>query len=222
MEMLDTALDDIVALVEAHRACAGGKRLKAIQHELAAGADAYAAIIVASARGEVTQERIERARSEAQAAMPKAWRARRDLTRLVEQRRLPLDLVRDDLRELMSLALQCRAGVAAFGVSDRFDTAAAEPLANKLEVELREAVLTYLARVRDAIGDPGDSDFARVARKAAAELLAKVEPRAAELAKLEEAGVERSGTDQAVVAEGLTTPLRRMAREWATVDAPQQ
>jgi hypothetical protein len=218
MEMLDTALDDIVALVEAHRACADGERLKAMQHELAAGADAYAAVIVASARGEVTQERIERARSEAQAAMPKAWKARRDLARRVEQRRLPLDLVRDDLRELMSLALSCRAGVAAFGTSDRFDAAAAEPLANKVEVELREAVLVYLARVRDAAGDPGDSDFARVARKAAAEFLAKVEPRAAELAKLEEAGAERSGTAQSVVSDGLTTPLRRMAREWGMAD----
>jgi hypothetical protein len=208
MESLDTALDDIVALLEAHRACADVDRLKAIQHELAAGADAYAAIIVASARGDVSQERIERARSEAQAAMPKAWRARSELARRVEQRRLPLDLVRDDLRELMSLALRCRAGVAAFGASDHFDAAAAEPLANKLEVELREALLT----------DPGDSDFARVARKAAAELLAKVEPRAAELAKLEEDGAQRSGTAQAVVSEGLTTPLRRMAREWAAAD----
>jgi hypothetical protein len=226
MEMLDKALDDIVGLVEALRACGDAgrlsllplddERIKALRRELSAAAAAYAAVVLAAARGEVTSERVERAREEAQAAMPGAWRQRKDLARLVEQQRLPLELVRDDLRELLSLALQCRAGMAAFA-SPSFDTGAAEPLANKVLVEVREAVLIYLSTVRDAGGQPGYPEFGQTARRAAGEVLEKIVARAAELAKLEQDGAERAGTGQNTLADGVVRPLRKMVEQWTAV-----
>jgi hypothetical protein len=223
MQLLDTALDDIVGLVEAYRACASTQDgatdagLAAIRSELGAAADAYAAVVLASAGGQLPQERIDRAREEAAAAMPGAWRRRKDLARRVEAARgarTDLDLVRDDLRELAGLSLQCRAGVAAFGTSPHYDSAAAEPVANKVLVELREATLTYLARVRDAGGTPGYPEFAQGARKAAAETIEKVVPRVAELAELEAAGAARAGATQDVIGSGLAAPMRKIAREW--------
>jgi hypothetical protein len=222
-QVLDTALDDIVGLVEAYRACsstdhdAADAMPAAIRRELGAAADAYAAVLLASAGGELSQERIERAREEAAAAMPAAWRRRKELARRVEAAReqhMDLELVRDDLRELAELSVQCRAGVAAFGTSPHYDSAAAEPLANKVLVELREATLTYLARVREAAGTPGYPEFAQGARKAAAEAIEKVVPRVAELADLEAAGAARAGLTQDVIGSRLAAPMRRIAREW--------
>jgi hypothetical protein len=170
---------------------------------------------MASSRGDVTPSRIDRARQEARAAMKGAWRRRADLARLVNQKRLRLDLVRDDLRELIGLSLQCRAGVAAFDASPQFDSAAAEPLANKVLVDLREATLTYLARVREAASeDTGYPDFAQGARRAAAEMLDKVVERAAELERLERDAADRSGTPHSVLANGLVSPARKIARDW--------
>jgi hypothetical protein len=223
-QLLDTALDDIVGLVEAYRACvstdnqAADAALAAVRRELGAAADAYAAVVLASAGGELPQERIERARQEAAAAMPTAWRRRKELAKRVEAARgqhMDLELVRDDLRELAGLSLQCRAGVAAFGTSPHYDAAAAEPVANKVLVELREATLTYLARVRDADGTPGYPEFDRGARKAAAETIEKVVPRVAELAELEAAGAARAGAPQDLIGSGLAAPMRKIAREWA-------
>ena len=232
MEMLDTALDDLTGLVEAYRATTDEQRtsplrsnadeLRALQREIGAGANAYAAVTMASARGDVNQARIDRARQEAQAAMEGAWRRRSDLARLVEQQRLPLGLVRDDLRELIGLSLQCRAGVAAFDTSPLFDAAAAEPLANKVLVDLREATLTYLARVRETeSADAAYPDFAQGARRAAADLLEKIVDRAAELERLEKDGAERDGTPTSpgMLADGLVSPLRKIVRDWTSADA---
>jgi hypothetical protein len=229
-QLLDTALDDIVGLVEAYRACTSTEHkaadvvLAAIRRELSAAADAYAAVVLASAGGELPQERIERAREEAAAAMPAAWRRRKELAKRVEAargQRMDLELVRDDLRELAGLSLQCRAGVAALGTSRHYDSAAAEPLANKVLIELREATLTYLARVRDAGGTPGYPEFAQGARKAAAETIEKVVPRVAELAELEAAGAARAGGTQDVIRSGLAAPMRKIAREWVAAATEQ-
>jgi hypothetical protein len=228
--LLDTALDDIVGLVEAYRACASTENraadavLAAIRRELGAAADAYAAVVLASAGGELPHERIERAREEAAAVMPAAWRRRKELAERVEAARgrgMDLDLVRDDVRELAGLSLQCRAGLAAFGASPHYDFAAADPVANKVLIELREATLTYLARVRDAGGTPGYPEFAQGARKAAAETIEKLVPRVAELAELEAAGAERAGAPQDVIGSGLAAPMRKIAREWVVAATEQ-
>jgi hypothetical protein len=222
-QALDMALDDIVGLVEAYRACTSTDHgtadaaLAGIRRELGAAADAYAAVVLASAGGDLSHERIKRAREEAAAAMPAAWRRRKELAKRVEASRgqhMNLELVRDDLRELVGLSMQCRAGVAAFGTSQHYDSAAAQPVANKVLIELREATLTYLARVRDAGGAPGYPEFAQGARKAAAEAIAKVVPRVAELAELEATGAARAGATQDVIGSGLAAPMRKIAREW--------
>jgi hypothetical protein len=125
-----------------------------------------------------------------------------------------LEPVRDDLRELAGLSLQCRAGVAAFETSPHYDSAAAQPVANKVLVELREAPLTYLVRVRATERTPGYPEFAQGARKAAAETIEKVVPRVAELAELEAACAARAGAPQDLIGSGLAAPMRKIAREW--------
>jgi hypothetical protein len=217
MEKLDTALDDLIGLLEAHRAAGDDARpsslrrsrdtLKTLRRELGAAADAYAAVVMASSGGSVTPERLKRARDEARAALESAWGKRKELARMVEHARLPMNEERDDLRALLSLSLQCRAAIAAF------DAVASDAGTNKVLVELRAATLAYQSRLRESDGDVA------AARKAAAQVLDKARPHAEALARLQPAAAEPGGIEQTMVAEGVSGPLGALVRAW-TAESP--
>ena len=149
MDPLETALDDLDGLLEAYRALADDSRsselrrspdgLKQLQRETAAAADAYAATLIATGNGDVTAQRIDKCRQQAQAEMKDAVAKQKELAALVNQRRLPSAAVREDVKQLVTLSLHCRAAVAA--LAPTVDKRAAEALANKVLVELREATL---------------------------------------------------------------------------------
>src|SRR5262245_44212904 len=153
MEKLETALDDLDGLFEAFRALANAGSSSALvrnaqdrgklQRELAGAADAYTTILIASARGDVDSQRINRCRKQAQAKMPTAIARQKALASLVQESRLPATEVREDVRKLVTLSLHCRAAISA--LAPTVDRRAADALANKVLVELRDATLQYLA-----------------------------------------------------------------------------
>jgi hypothetical protein len=159
---LEAALDDLDGLFEASRALADeGRRsklvrnkvaVKALRHELAAAADGYATTMIATLHGDLDWKRIRKCRKVALAAMPTAAARQKDLASLVSEKRLPSANIRDDLRQLITLSLHCRAALDALGPT--VDKRAAEAIGNKVLVELREITLMYLASVRQA-GDGG-------------------------------------------------------------------
>ena len=115
--------------------------------------------------------------------------------------------VREDVKQLVTLSLHCRAAVAA--LAPTVDKRAAEALANKVLVELREATLTYLARARDS----GDGDSAKP-RAAVVAMLEKTGDHAAELAKLApDAGGEGESLGN-VLAKDVDALLHKTALEW--------
>lgn len=220
MEKLETALDDLDGLWEAYRALSDDARrgsfrrdpdgLRSLQREIAAAADAYGATLVASARGDVTTKRIAKCRKDAQARMKGALARQQELASLVNQRRLPAERSRDDVKQLVTLSLRCRAGVAALTASPAVDTKAAEALANKVLVALREATLLYLASARDS----GDADGVKP-RAAVVGWLEKTGGHAAELAKLEQDAAQRSETSKNDPAKELNALLHKTVRDWA-------
>ncbi len=215
---LDTALDDLDGLLEASRVLADDTRksvlrrnaeaLSALRHELAAAADAYAATLISSAKGDLDGKRIRKCRQHAQARMPLAWARQKELAALVAQQRWASPALRDDLRQLVTLSLQCRSAIAA--LAPTVDRRAAEAIANKVLVELHDAVLLYLARARDA----GDGETTRP-RAAVVSHLERTERHAAELLTL---GPESRG-DAGSLGFALTTDtvglLHRTALAWA-------
>ena len=217
MDPLETALDDLDGFLEAYRALADDSRsselrrspdgLKQLQRETAAAADAYAATLIATGNGDVTAQRIDKCRQQAQAEMKDAVAKQKELAALVTQRRLPSAAVREDVKQLVTLSLHCRAAVAA--LAPTVDKRAAEALANKVLVELREATLTYLARARDS----GDGDSAKP-RAAVVAMLEKTGGHAAELAKLApDAGGEGESLGN-VLAKDVDALLHKTALEW--------
>jgi hypothetical protein len=166
---LEAALDDLDGLFEAFRAIGDeGRRsklvrnkvaVKALKHELAAAADVYATTMVATLHGEFDRTRIRKCRKVALAAMPTAAARQKELASLVSEKRLPSADIRNDLRQLITLSLHCRAALDALGPT--VDKRAAGAIGNKVLVELREITLMYLASVRQ-VGD-GATDKPRSA-----------------------------------------------------------
>lgn len=221
MEKLETALDDLDGLLELYRALSDDARtgrlrggavapLKELRRNVAAAADAYAATLMASSGGEVTAQRIAKCRKNAEAAMKAALARQKELAALVHQQRLPPEPVREDVKQLVTLSLQCRAGVAALAASPVLDTKAADAIANKVLVDLREATLVYLARARDS----GGADEVKP-RAAVVALLEKTGAHAAELARLEEQAAERAaGSVKNILQQDVNALLRRTACDW--------
>jgi hypothetical protein len=217
MDKLETALDDLDGLLEAHRALSDDARsgvlrrnpdsLRQLQREIAAAADAYAATLIASAGGDVSTKRINKCRKDAQARMKGAVAKQAELAALVNQQRLPSTAVREDVKQLVTLSLHCRAALAA--LAPTVDTRAAEALANKVLVELRQATLLYLASARDS----GDGTSGRP-RAAVVALLEKTQGHAAELAKLAPDTGEQSESLGVVLSKDLSELLHKTAHEW--------
>ena len=100
MDKLEAALDDIEALLEAHRALSEDSRsgrlrrspdtLKNLRREIAAATDTYATTLMASAGGDVNTKRINKCRKVAQAMMKGAVAKQKELAALVNERRLPI------------------------------------------------------------------------------------------------------------------------------------
>ena len=217
MDKLDTALDDLDGLLEAYRALGDDSRdspirrrpddLKQLRRELAAAADAYASALIASAGGDVSQKRINKCRRDAQALMKSAIARQKDLAALVNTQRQPAPAVRDDLRQLVTLSLHCRTAVAA--LAPTVDTRAAEAVANKVLVELREATLLYLANARDS-SDAGTAQ----PRAAVVALLEKTQAHAAEIVELGPVADERSESLGMTLSKNVGALLQKTAHEW--------
>ena len=219
LEQLDTALDDLEGLLEAHRALGDDGRssalrrnpelLKQLQRELADAADAYMATLIASSSGELSAKRITTCRQDALALMKTAVARRTELASLVNQQRLPAAEAREDLKQLVTLSLHCRAAVAA--LTPTVDSRAADALANKVLVELREATLRYAASARDG----GAADTARP-RAAAVDLLEKAEQHAAELVRLAPDAPEAEASLGVVLSKDVNAMLHKTAIDWET------
>jgi len=217
MDKLDTALDDLDGLLEVYRALGDDTRaspirrqpdaVRQLRRELAAAADAYASALIASAGGDVTIKRINKCRRDAQALMKGAVDRQKDLAALVNAQRRPLSAVREDLRQLATLSLHCRAAVAA--LAPTVDTRAADAVANKVLVELREATLLYLANARDS-SDEGTAQ----PRAAVVALLEKTQAHAAEIVELGPVADERSESLGMTLSKNVGALLQKTAQEW--------
>jgi hypothetical protein len=221
-DLLKRALDDLDGLLEAHRAMGDDTRVSALRRdpstvnelrrEVASAADAYASALIASAGGELSPERVNACRENAQAAMGAALARRQDLAKLVNQRRLPAPEIREDLRQLVTLSLHCRAAVAA--LAPTVDRRAADALANQVLVGLREATLRYLASVRDA----GDGSTT-AARAATLSLLERAEQHANKLSALAPpSDPGEAATLGIALSKDVNALLHRTAHEWGQSD----
>ncbi len=215
---LDTALDDLDGLFEAFHAVADDTRKSALRrnagavsslkHELAAATDAYAATLISSSRGELDGKRIRKCRKQAQARMPVAVTHQKELASLVAQQRWTSAELREDLRQLVTLSLNCRSAIAA--LAPTVDRRAAEAIGNKVLVELRDAILLYLARARDA----GDGQTNRP-RAAVVSHLERTESHAAELLKLGPESRGETGSLGFALTTDVVELLHRTALAWA-------
>jgi hypothetical protein len=216
-DKLDTALDDLDGLLETYRVLGDDARssplrrnpdgLRQLQSEIAAAIDSYVGTLLASAGGDLPAMRINACRRKAQAQMKTAFAKRTELAALVNQQRLPSTAVREDLRQLVTLSLHCRAAVAA--LAPTVDRRAADALANKVLVELREATLRYLASARDS----ADGDTAKP-RADVVDLLEKTERHAAELAELAPSAAEQDESLGMALSRNVSALLHRTAHEW--------
>ena len=139
--------------------------------------------------------------------MKGALAQQKELAALVNERRLPAPAVREDIKQLVTLSLQCRAAVVA--LAPTVDTRAAEALANKVLVELREATLQYLASARDS----GDGDNAKP-RASVVALLEKTQGHAAELAELAPDTAGQSESLGGDLSKHLIELLHKTALQW--------
>ncbi len=76
-----------------------------LQRELASAADAYAATVMSTRRGEFERARLRKCRAAVMDLMPEARRGHRRLAALVEERRLTTPELHDDLERLLTLSL---------------------------------------------------------------------------------------------------------------------
>jgi hypothetical protein len=221
-DILETALDDLEGLFEAHRALGDDERssparrnpeaLPELRREMAAAADSYLATLIASAGGDLSSKRITTCRRNAQREMKTAFGQRAEIASIVNQRRLPAPDVREDLRQLVTLSLHCRAAVAA--LAPTVDRRAADALANKVLVGLREATLRYLANARE-VGDGTTSK----PREAVVALLDKAEQHAAELSRLGPfSPSDREQSLGAALSQDVNALLHKTTQEWGTAN----
>ena len=221
MNEIAIALDDLDGLHEAFRALSDTQRAstlasneklgKKLRRELAASAEAYVSTVISTSRGELDSKRVRKCRLAAAAMMPTAVASQKRLASLVEERRIPNPEFRNDLQQLLTLSLHCRAALAA--LAPTVDRRAADALGNKVLVELRDATLLYAATARGA-----DGDGTETARAAVVELLKKSESHAAEFVAL----APGSGQEEslgATLSKDVVDVLHRTSLNWRTAPA---
>jgi hypothetical protein len=219
MNELETALDDLDGLHEAFRALGDAGRASPLvrngglasqlRRDLAAGADAYLSALLASSRGELDRKRLKKCRASATDKMPAALANQRGLASLVEERRVTSQEARDDLKELVTLSLHCRAALAA--LAPTVDRRAAEAIGNKVLVELRTAALLYAGNVRTA-----DDDGPTKARAAVVEQLKKTEGHANEFVGLAPAADADAASLGVTLSKDVVELLHKTAVAWST------
>jgi hypothetical protein len=218
MNELETALDDLDGLHEAFRALAdpgrssslarSGELANALRQELAAGADAYLATLMSSSRGELDRDRLKKCRVVAGEQMPSAVANQKRLASLVEERRTSAPAARDDLRQLLTLSLHCRAALAA--LAPTVDRRMADSIGNKVLVELRAATLLYAATTRDS-----NDDGPAKARTAVLDQLRKTESHANEVVGLAPVSDGGSASLGAALSKDVVAMLHQTALDWS-------
>jgi len=222
MNEIETALDDLDGLHEAFRALldtqranamAGKAKLaKTLGRELAGALDAYVSTVISTSRGELDPKRVRKCRAAAAAVMPTAIASQKRLASLVEERRIPNPEFRQDLQQLLSLSLHCRAALAA--LAPTVDRRAAEALGNKVLVELREATLLYVSTAR-AASDEGTEK----ARAAVVEQLKKTESHAGEFVALAP-GADDDASLGVTLSKDMVEELHKTSLDWSAPAAP--
>jgi hypothetical protein len=223
MNELETAIDDLDGLYEAYCALSDTQRVsplagnaklrKKLRQDLAAGANAYVSTLISTSRGELDPKRVRRCRAAAAAMMPTAMANQRRLASLVEERRIPNPEFRQNLQQLLSLSLHCRAALAA--LAPTVDRRAAEALGNKVLVELREATLLYVSTARAA--DDGGTEKARAA---VAEHLKKTESHAGEFVALAPESGDEASSLGVTLSKDVVEMLHKTSLDWSPPVAP--
>jgi hypothetical protein len=218
MNELETALDDLDGLHEAFRALSDAQRVstltsnanlrKKLRQDLAAGAEVYVSTLISASRGELDPKRVKKCRAAAAGRMATAMANQKRLASLVEERRVSSPEVRQDLHQLLTLSLHCRAALAA--LAPTVDRRAAEALGNKVLVELRDATLLYVSTARAA--DEGGTEKAR---SAVVEQLKKTESHAGEFVGLApESGGDASSLG-ATLSKDVVDMLHSTSLDWS-------
>jgi hypothetical protein len=220
---LKNALDDLDGLREAFHAVSDPQRKsplvsdaklgRQLRHELAAGADAYAATLISSSRGELDGKRIKKCRREALARMPAAIANQKRLAALVNERREPSPEFRSDVQQLLCLSLHCRAALAA--LAPTVDRRAADALGNKVLVELRGATLLYLSTERDAFNGTSTKP-----RSAVLEQLKKTESHASEFVGLAPGSGDGGDSLGVTLSKDVVDVLHRTSLDWTEASVP--
>lgn len=218
MKEIETALDDLDGLHEASCALSDTTRAsplasnvklrKKLRQDLAAGADAYVSTLISTSRGELDPKRIRKCRAAAAAMMPTAVASQKRLASLVEERRLPNPAFRQDLQQLLSLSLHCRAALTA--LAPAVDRRAAEALGNKVLVELRDATLLYVSTARTAEGSGTEK-----ARAAVVEQLKKTESHAGEFVALAPESGDDASSLGATLSKDVVEMLHKTSLDWS-------
>ncbi|HKX43169.1 MAG TPA: hypothetical protein VJO99_18565 [Burkholderiaceae bacterium] len=223
MNEMETALDDLDGLHEALHALSDTRRTsplarnaelgKTLRRELAAAADAYVSTVISTSRGELDPKRVRKCRTAAAGMMPTAVANQKRLASLVEQRRIPAPQFREDLQQLLSLSLHCRAALAA--LAPTVDRRAAEALGNKVLVELRGATLLYVSTARTV-----DDGAVEKARAAVVEQLNKAESHAAECVALAPEPGDDVSSLGVTLSKDVVETIHGMSHGWSTAAAP--
>jgi len=223
MNELDKALDDLDGLHEAFHAMSDDRRasplvadaklVKGLRHELAAGADAYAATLISSTRGEFDAKRLKQCRTAALTKMPASVVNQKRLAALVSERRVSNAEVRGDVQQLLTLSLHCRAALAA--LAPTVDRRAADALGNKVLVELREATLLYLSTEREAGNGSPDRP-----RAAVVERLKKTESHASEFVSLAPESGDGALSLGVTLSRDVVDLLHKTSLDWAAGPLP--
>ena len=218
MNELETALDDLDGLHEAFRALSDAQRVstltsnaklrKELRQNLAAGVEAYVSTLISASRGELDPKRVKKCRAAAVGRMPTAMANQKRLASLVEERRTPSPEVRQDLHQLLSLSLHCRAALAA--LAPTVDRRAAEALGNKVLVELREATLLYVSTAR--VADDGGTEQAR---SAVVEQLKKTESHASQFVGLAPGSGDDASSLGATLSKDVVDMLHKTSLDWS-------
>ncbi len=223
MVAVEVVMTDVAGLLEASltvgdttsEALGSEEKRHDVKRQLAAAEDAYVSVVLSTAGGDLTPERIARCRSEAEIRMPLALTTREELRRLVLAKRLPLVQWQDDLAQLALLSLELRQSLKGLSSAETFDDKSADPAANKVLVHLREAALAYLHSARLEPVERAD-DTTR-ARAAALAELEKASQHVTALVTLESQSADRDGptaTPAAALKHSVSEPLQKLIQQW--------
>jgi hypothetical protein len=145
--------------------------------------------------------------------MPTALANQKRLASLVEERRIPSPEFRQDLQQLLSLSLHCRAALAA--LAPTVDRRAAVALGNKVLVELRDAALLYASTAR-AASDGGTEK----ARAAVVEQLKKTESHASEFVGLAPGSGDDASSLGVTLSKDVVDMLHETSLAWSATAVP--